>query len=181
MSRLTAHQKAPPRRPARYHATVRRRRLFTLCSALSLLLCAALAVMWLRSNRTEDHLGRVGANKVVIAASVNGLVVVGGYRIAETVQPQSGWRYGNRPADPVPWTALFRLPKYRSGDDVRAWSVVIPYWIPVLAALVLPLRWLLWQIRVRRLKPGLCPVCGYDLRASSGRCPECGTAVGAKA
>ena len=29
----------------------------------------------------------------------------------------------------------------------------------------------------RRHKPGRCPVCGYDLRATPDRCPECGTSA----
>ena len=30
---------------------------------------------------------------------------------------------------------------------------------------------------VRRLREGLCPNCGCDLRASGGICPECGATV----
>ena len=55
--------------------------------------------------------------------------------------------------------------------------VVIPLWMPILFlsscffALYLPSR-----RRRKRKKLGLCLKCGYDLRASEERCPECGTA-----
>ncbi len=52
-----------------------------------------------------------------------------------------------------------------------AWLAFLPLSIPVLAAIRL-----IYQ-KVTRPKKGHCARCGYDLRASPDRCPECGTAA----
>lgn len=69
-----------------------------------------------------------------------------------------------------PWTGYVRR-------SVRA--VVVPWWVIVLASAVLPAARVRQVLRDRRrAKWGLCRACGYDLRASEGRCPECGEGRG---
>jgi len=59
----------------------------------------------------------------------------------------------------------------------RAGILSIPLWLPTLLFGVWP-AWLLlpFHRRRNRKKHGLCVKCGYDLRASKDRCPECGEA-----
>jgi hypothetical protein len=68
------------------------------------------------------------------------------------------------------------------GDRRRYLRFSAPYWAIVLlllspVALVVPM----WKRRRRtqRRQRGLCTACGYDLRASVDRCPECGTSIDA--
>lgn len=56
------------------------------------------------------------------------------------------------------------------------WEVVFPLWlIPAGVLIPLVLAGVLGAMRRRRrVRRGLCPACGYDLRATPGKCPECG-------
>ena len=71
---------------------------------------------------------------------------------------------------------------YPSGypSHVPPWPnlLIIPYWFAFLATSILPA----WKTGAllrasRQHAAAYCRVCGYDLRASKGRCPECGTAM----
>jgi hypothetical protein len=81
--------------------------------------------------------------------------------------PQHGWAglgWSSVASVPGPWPLR-----------VGHCSVDVPYF-----AFGFPLAlaglWLAYRALrgCRRLRAGLCPTCGYDLRATPGRCPECG-------
>lgn len=58
-------------------------------------------------------------------------------------------------------------------------ALCVPYWIVVTMTLIV-----LVATKIRfarpwsRFRPGFCSECGYDLRASKDRCPECGVPIG---
>ncbi len=61
-------------------------------------------------------------------------------------------------------------------DEANSYRLVMPFWfiVPILlfpCLLALPAH----MRRRKRAALGLCRTCGYDLRATPERCPECGT------
>jgi len=69
--------------------------------------------------------------------------------------------------------------EFRTGrSDASMYRVaVIPAWLPIVSLLVLPIaRISAWNRQRMQLARGCCTRCGYDLRATPDRCPECGQA-----
>ena len=52
--------------------------------------------------------------------------------------------------------------------------VNIPFWFIAVACAAPTVLLLRAEWRRRKSRPGTCPACGYDLRATPDRCPECG-------
>jgi hypothetical protein len=67
-----------------------------------------------------------------------------------------------------------RQPPTLSRSDTERF-LMIPAWLPMGVLMIWPMGMLgRYGLRRRRRGAGLCMGCGYDLRASTGRCPECG-------
>jgi hypothetical protein len=91
------------------------------------------------------------------------------------------WPYG-----PPGWMTWLGFSTYHFRDITRGDAVngpltcdqtiaTVPSWLVVMVFALIP-AWRLWK-RIRFARPGACRTCGYDLRATLDRCPECGTRV----
>jgi hypothetical protein len=199
----------------RVYSTPLRRRLLNLLTALSLLLFAISAWLWVRGHRVEeevewrrsDHARRT--KTLYEARNARGRVVLLRYR--NTIHEQSVYDFFERRGPYRGWHLFARPPSpgvdVGGGDALRRWealgfgyltwtiappdysnrtdAVTLPHWFLCLVATPAPFAWAMkaavrvraWP-RERRRRRGLCPACGYDLRATPGRCPECGAASG---
>ena len=162
------------------------RHAFTALSALSLLLCAAVCVLWVRSYWVAERANFYGMSDWVGVMSSRGSLIVEHISQA-TIAEDANWFMLNRwhPSEvrrldprglaPVAYEAA-RNPAEKSTVSLSYWLVSLLLLTPAVVKNHRTLRRMLRAYRQWRLPtPGLCAACGYDLRASPERCPECGT------
>jgi hypothetical protein len=146
----------------RYHPAVHRC-LFNFLSAASLFLCLVTCVLWLRSYRNQWHGDRLAfdaARDVWELRSEGGGLTL--YRRDHSPWFFAGPATGGKPVARYNWQGVLGF----------------PYWLAVAATAPLPTtRASTLLRRRRRVAKGLCRTCGYDVRMTPARCPECGNAV----
>jgi hypothetical protein len=167
-----------------------RRNFAILVAGISLLLCAAACALWLRSGQRSDYASVAPAWRHFVFMTFPGGLKVSTW--PDPVQPGglkfASYEYGvrnayggwvDRPA--VSWSKLgFDVRPLRFSNQAKpargAVELFVPFWFLAVAFLVVPVWTLLRLARVRRReREGRCARCGYDLRATADRCPECGT------
>ena len=160
-----------------------RSRLLNLLTALSLLLCVAACVLWLRSYWLWEQWVVSTPHRLYAIALRTGGVSIDAHWVKRPVRERSEthregpWRE-QQPLITQPQTALNRL-GFFYGRTVRSDHVMsgltFPYWCVSVACALRPALWLIGAARRKhRARPNVCSACGYDLRATPGRCPECG-------
>jgi hypothetical protein len=167
---------------SRYNPAIRRLRriLFNALAVLSLVLAVGVAGLWVRSYSSVDKIAHVGARRSLVVGCVRGVFFA--VRAAAISQQQRGFSYGVMEIDsdfePAAWSSnawWFSTDSIGSPPQPGAGALSMPAWMPASIFLVLPLLKLKWLRRQRfRQREGLCAACGYDLRTTPDRCPECG-------
>ena len=174
--------------------TLMRRSIVSFAAALSLLLCVAICTLWVRSYWRYDEIGGTRRERVGLSGEHLSLGVVSE---AGQLDFNSQWYVENRvvvsdwPADgTVEWRRGWSvMPAVRGRyNHVSQWgfhygsirrpdlvsrSVLVPHWFVVGLTGVAGVGFQWSRYRGRRAR-GRCLGCGYDLRATPDRCPECG-------
>lgn len=175
------------------------RRLSNFATATAVLLTAAICFLWLRSYRLSDKVTLTRDDGTRSLRSAQGQVVLGLYLANYTVRPGDarGIAYTRGEPSSAQWDLMgvlflcydpsaklirwehagFAWSHRRSNRDLIV-TAVAPFWSLGAATAAFPLGCTALRLRSRRRRrrtPGLCPTCGYDLRATPHRCPECGT------
>jgi len=183
----------------------RRRALFALY-VVSLLGCAAVAGLWFRGAVFHylDGGSITGGKRAIFASSFNNTITIAcsvnrtqsiddrlnvGIEHGEHVEPAWWADRERRFRTQVEWwhsgllgaqLSIGHPDKFYQHNG--RWIPVrldVPHWMLLIAGSLLAF-WIKRRhdraLRCERAAAGLCPNCGYDLRATPGECPECGEA-----
>ena len=138
----------------------------------------AAAVFWVRSYFVHDLVELcTPQHQFVIDSELGSVQVLApGW---EDIPWSANWKSEDRSLDNgTASKSLVEFSFFPRDKPGRPWVVLLPHWV-IVAVGAAPAAALLARRRRRRarLTAGLCPECGYDLRATPDRCPECGAAV----
>jgi hypothetical protein len=179
--------------------------LFNALVLTSLLLCVTSVGFWVRSYRYHDDyrvLVRDAGRVVDVTSLYGGLQVAKienvynrdgawgwtwdqGWVTSElkgsgsnSFRPGKDWQLGDGAGTERndQWLG-FRLltGHYGTSASTPFWSIRVPLGFLSLCFAILPAYWMMGRMMRRKRRPGRCIKCGYDLRATPDRCPECGT------
>jgi 4-amino-4-deoxy-L-arabinose transferase-like glycosyltransferase len=172
---------------------------------LSLLLCLAIAIFWIRSYFIGDRFltyetrdSDDSSSRPIISLDIgcgglsfmytswhaapspfpNKRYVSSEYRTGQPEYPSREWQFARGRS---PFGFAFHHHAGGSLSEMYQFSefgVIAPFWSLFLLVLLFALPWLKHRYRIfRHPKPGHCPNCNYDLRASPAICPECGHSI----
>ncbi|MDB5332244.1 MAG: hypothetical protein JWP03_3395 [Phycisphaerales bacterium] len=176
------------------------RHFFNFLAALSLLLCAGMIALWLRSYWGVDQFICITDTKRYVVNFSDGEFALQTAE-SEYFRNMQGWQWRRWPGHQSVWqqslwnrSVVAQRPARRtrlgfwwggiangnsSGGISGSTSpgVIGPIWPLAFLPAVFPIAWSAGyrrRLRRRRKTRGLCPMCGYDVRATPERCPECG-------
>jgi hypothetical protein len=180
--------------------------LFNALTAISLLLFVATIVLWVRSHWVCDTLTQMERRQS--PSMTHGLCLYSECgRMGSAIFDSTPMLIRDTPGDSVPlnspsvtredWTWV-TTPSH-PGGGWAPWSSLrygvgiggtynavhrrdVAHWLIAALLAAVPAARLVAPIRRALRRPGpnnLCPACGYDLRATPNRCPECGVAPAA--
>lgn len=176
------------------------RRLFNFAAAVSLIVASGICILWGLSGPPVQHYVAWRGRTTWMVESKIGRIWLQRWHVADPlpIRPErAGLSWELRGTRNVPYQPNAPIlvgysppPRELSNGYGFVWMsddltpnprygsremLAVPHWLPALAALILPGVWLAFRVRASRNKrAGVCEACGYDLRATPERCPECG-------
>jgi len=153
--------------------------LLNALTVLSLLICLATVVLWVREGEYNEMLVGPASTRITrwLVANRSGIeyLALPENFNKETIEANAHaphwWQdltYGKQYVGDRQGTGFIFNSKFLI-------NIGVPYWFICLITALAPAIRLTARLRRKRHPPGLCPKCGYDLRATPDRCPECGS------